>query len=74
MQNVFNYTILSASICCLLTRIVCLLVIIIAYDSAFIDRDDSAHYFYYQLPYDLLNITMFTHLFQWIEALGALKS
>ena len=74
MRNVFNYTILSASICCLLTRMVCLVNSLLVNDNALIDRDDSSHYFYFQLPYDLLNITMLTHLFQWIEALGALKS
>ena len=73
MKNIFNIIIIAANMSCLITRLACLIYSMID-NNSIVRRYYLSHYVFYQVTFDLINITLMAHCFQWIEALIALKS
>ena len=73
-KNVYNFTIVISLLTCYGARITSILENVIMNDNEAIEFWQKAFYVHYQLPFDLLNISLIAHYFQWVEGLSAFLS
>ena len=66
-------TIIFSVQACLCLRVGCFIYSLInKNDAGVISSDDVQFYIYINLAYDLLNLTVIAHFFQWIDGINAL--
>ena len=74
LRNAFNYSIVTFTFLCFSERLVSLVFNVAVKRNGQIEPFSIYFYFHYQLPFDLLNAVLLSHLFQWLDAFLALKS